>query len=61
LGWSTYDPKREAVEDKMRALEAGITRLERATGLRVSVTTLHRAFKRLGMTRKKDKATFGAQ
>jgi transposase len=29
-------------------------RLERATGLRVSVTTLHRAFKRLRITRKKD-------
>lgn len=31
-------------------------RLEQATGLRLSVTTMHRAFKRLGITRKKDEA-----
>lgn len=31
--------------------------LEQATGVRVSVTTLHRAFKRLVVTRKKDPPT----
>lgn len=45
----------QVCQDNDLTLAEHSERLEQATGLRVSVTTLHRAFKRLDITRKKDK------